>query len=44
MKEFDRFMAQRPQDVPVIVLSPAADDALVRWFLRLRVSDRVKSH
>lgn len=43
MKEFDRFMAQRPQDVPVIVLSGAIDDALVRWFLRLRVSDWVKS-
>ena len=43
MKEFDRFMIQRPQDVPVIVLSPAVDDALVRWFLRLRVSDWIKT-
>ena len=43
MKEFDRFMIQRPQDVPVIVLSPAVDDALVRWFLRLRVADWVKT-
>ena len=43
MQEFDRFMAQRPQDIPVIVLSPAVDDELVRWFLRLRVSDWVKT-
>ena len=43
MKEFDRFITQRPQDVPVIVLSPAVDDELVRWFLRLRVSDWVKT-
>ena len=43
MKEFDRFMGQRPQDVPVIVLSPSVDDALVRWFLRLRVADWVKT-
>ena len=43
MKEFDRFMAQRPAEIPVIVLSPAVDDDLVRWFLRLRVSDWIKT-
>lgn len=43
MKEFDRFMAQRPQDVPVIVLTPSAEDVLIRWFMRLRVADYVKT-
>ena len=43
MKEFDRFMSTRPPEVPVIVLSSVADDALVRWFLRLRVADWVKT-
>ena len=38
LKKFDRFMMERPQDVPVIVLSPPVEDALLRWFLRLRVS------
>jgi pilus assembly protein CpaE len=43
MLEFDRFMRERPADIPVIVLSPALDDELVRWFLRLRVSDWIKT-
>lgn len=43
MQEFERFMTQRPGDIPVIVLSPAVDEELVRWFLRLRVSDWVKT-
>lgn len=43
MKEFDRFMMQRPHEVPVIVLSPAVDDVMVRWFLRLKVSDWIKT-
>jgi pilus assembly protein CpaE len=37
--EFDRFMRERPPDIPVIVLSPSASEDLVRWFLRLRVAD-----
>ena len=43
LKEFDRFMSERPQSVPVIVLSPSVEDALLRWFLRLRVSDWLKT-
>ena len=43
IREFERFMAQRPMQLPVIVLSPAVDDELVRWFLRLRVSDWIKT-
>ncbi len=43
MQEFDRFMAERPAEIPVIVLSPAVDDEMVRWFLRLRVADWVKT-
>lgn len=43
MREFERFMLQRPMNLPVIVLSPAVDDDLVRWFLRLRVSDWIKT-
>ncbi len=43
IREFDRFMQCRPKDIPVIVLSPAVDDELVRWFLRLKVSDWVKT-
>lgn len=43
LREFERFMAQRPQQIPVIVLSPAVGDDLVRWFLRLRVADWVKA-
>ena len=43
LQEFERFMSQRPQDVPVIVLSPSVEDELVRWFLRLRVSDWLKT-
>jgi pilus assembly protein CpaE len=42
MAEFDRFMHARPAEVPVIVLSPAVDEELVRWFLRLRVADWLK--
>ena len=42
MVEFERFMHARPADVPVIVLCPAADGELVRWFLRLRVADWLK--
>jgi len=42
LADFDRFMGLRPADIPVIVLSPAVDDELVRWFLRLRVADWVK--
>lgn len=43
LADFDRFMKVRPADVPVVVLSPAVDDELVRWFLRLRVADWVKT-
>lgn len=43
LREFERFMSQRPQQMPVIVLSPAVGDDLVRWFLRLRVADWVKA-
>ena len=43
LREFDRFMQCRPKDIPVIVLSPAVDDELVRWFLRLKVSDWIKT-
>jgi pilus assembly protein CpaE len=43
VREFDRFMQCRPQNIPVIVLSPAVDDELVRWFLRLKVSDWIKT-
>ena len=43
LKEFDRFMGERPQSVPVIVLSPSVEDALLRWFLRLHVSDWLKT-
>lgn len=43
LAEFDRFMSVKPADMPVIVLSPAVDDELVRWFLRLRVADWVKT-
>lgn len=43
IREFDRFMQCRPKDIPVIVLSPAVDDELVRWFLRLKVSDWIKT-
>lgn len=43
LREFERFMGQRPQQIPVIVLSPAVGDDLVRWFLRLRVADWVKA-
>ena len=34
LREFERFMAQRPPQLPVIVLSPSVGDELVRWFLR----------
>lgn len=43
LREFERFMSQRPQQIPVIVLSPAVGDELIRWFLRLRVADWVKA-
>ncbi|TMJ42792.1 MAG: hypothetical protein E6G89_02980 [Alphaproteobacteria bacterium] len=43
MREFDRFMQCRPKDIPVIVLSPAVDDELVRWLLRLKVADWIKT-
>lgn len=43
MKEFERFMLQRPSEIPVIVLAAAVDDELVRWFLRLKVSDWIKT-
>ena len=42
-REFERFMMQRPQHLPVIVLSPALGDDLVRWLLRLRVADWLKA-
>lgn len=42
IREFERFMIQRPMQLPVIVLSPAVDDEMVRWFLRLQVSDWLK--
>src|SRR5947208_7633885 len=43
LHEFDRFMRERPQEIPVIVLSPSLSDELVRWFLRLRVADWIKT-
>jgi pilus assembly protein CpaE len=43
LKEFARFMSERPSHVPVIVLCSAVDEELVRWFLRLRVSDWLKT-
>lgn len=42
-REFERFMNQRPQQLPVIVLSPALGDDLIRWLLRLRVADWLKA-
>ncbi len=42
-REFERFMSQRPQHLPVIVLSPALGDDTVRWLLRLRVADWLKA-
>jgi len=42
-REFERFMAQRPPNLPVVVLSPALGDDLVRWMLRLRVADWLKA-
>lgn len=42
-QEFDRFMSERSPNIPLIVLCPAVDDELVRWFLRLRVSDWLKT-
>lgn len=42
-REFERFMMQRPQQLPVIVLSPALGDDLVRWLLRLRAADWLKA-
>lgn len=42
-REFERFMTQRPQNLPVVVLSPALGDELVRWLLRLRVADWLKA-
>ena len=42
-REFERFMAQRPQSLPVVVLSPALGDELIRWLLRLRVADWLKA-
>ena len=42
-REFERFMMQRPQSLPVVVLSPALGDDLVRWLLRLRVADWLKA-
>jgi pilus assembly protein CpaE len=42
-REFERFMNQRPQMLPVIVLSPALGDDLIRWLLRLRVADWLKA-
>ena len=42
-REFERFMNQRPQTLPVVVLSPALGDDLVRWLLRLRVADWLKA-
>jgi pilus assembly protein CpaE len=43
LREFERFMRERPGEVPVIVLSPSLEDELVRRFLRLRVADWLKS-
>ncbi len=37
--ELDRFMGDRPQSVPVVVISTSMDEELVRWLLRLRVAD-----
>ena len=34
-----RVMERRPADLPVIVISPDVDEAMVRLFLRLRVAD-----
>ena len=42
-REFERFMTQRPQNMPVVVLSPALGDELVRWLLRLRAADWLKA-
>lgn len=42
-REFERFMNQRPQNLPVVVLSPALGDELVRWLLRLRAADWLKA-
>jgi pilus assembly protein CpaE len=43
LKEFARFMSERPPHLPVIVLCSAVDEELVRWFLRLRVADWLKT-
>lgn len=43
VRRFDHFMRERPPAVPVIVLSPSVDDEMVRWFLRLRVADWIKT-
>ena len=43
LKDFNQFMLRRPPEIPVIVLSPAIDDEMVRWFLRLKVGDWVKT-
>jgi pilus assembly protein CpaE len=43
LREFDRFMRDRPAEIPVIALSPSLKDELVRRFLRLRVADWLKS-
>jgi len=42
-REFERFMTQRPPHLPVVVLSPALGDDLVRWLLRLRAADWLKA-
>ncbi len=39
ISDFDSFMRNRPQHIPVIVLSPAINNELVRWFLQLHVAD-----
>lgn len=43
LNEFDRLMALKPKELPVIVLSPSVDDDMVRWFLFLRVADWIKT-
>lgn len=43
LREFERFLTQRPDQLPVVVLSPSVNDDLVRWFLRLKVADWIKT-
>src|SRR5690242_1070745 len=43
LRVFERFMAKKPQQLPIIVLSPSVSEELVRWLLRLKVADWVKT-